>query len=81
MGNLHEDQYTFFYHICSILLRMRKVSDKSCTENKNHTSMFSNFLSKTVLLWDNVEAGRPQMIIWHVRMACWVPKTTNTHSG
>ena len=35
-------------HICSLLLRMRKVLDKSCRENKNHTFMFSNFLSKIV---------------------------------
>ena len=21
------------------------------------------------------------MIIWHMHIACWVPKTTNTHSG
>jgi len=26
-----------------------------------------------------VEWGRPQMTIWRVRIACWVPKATNTH--
>jgi hypothetical protein len=25
-------------------------------------------------------AGRPQMTIWHMRMACWIPKSTNKHS-
>jgi len=24
-----------------------------------------------------VEPGRPQMIIWRMRIACWVPKTKN----
>jgi len=35
MSILHEDQYAFFIVSRSILLRMRKVSDKSCRENKN----------------------------------------------
>ena len=33
------------------------------------------------IMWKNiVERGRPQMTIWRVRIACWVPKATNTHS-
>jgi hypothetical protein len=36
----------------SVLLRMRNVSDKRCTENQNT----------------------------HLRVACWIPKATNTHS-
>ena len=27
-----------------------------------------------------VESGRPQMAIWRMRIACWKPYTTNTHS-
>ena len=27
-----------------------------------------------------VEPGRPQMTIWRMCIACWVPKATNTHS-
>jgi hypothetical protein len=27
-----------------------------------------------------VEPGRPQMTIWHMHFACWVPKATNTYS-
>ena len=27
-----------------------------------------------------VESGRPQMTIWRMRIACWIPNTTNTHS-
>jgi hypothetical protein len=36
------------------------------------------------IIWKNtVEWGRPQMTIWRMRMriACWIPKVTNTHSG
>jgi hypothetical protein len=33
-------------------------------------------------MWENsVEADRPQMTIWRMRIACWVPKATDTHSG
>jgi hypothetical protein len=32
-------------------------------------------------MWKNtVEPDRPQMIIWRVRIACFVPKATNIHS-
>ena len=32
-------------------------------------------------MWKNiVERGRPQMAIWRMRIACWVPKATDTHS-
>jgi hypothetical protein len=33
------------------------------------------------LIWKNiVELGRPQMKIWHICIACWIPRATNTHS-
>ena len=29
--------------------------------------------------WNNmVERGRSQMTIWRMRIACWIPKATNT---
>jgi len=27
-----------------------------------------------------VERRRPQMAIWRMRIACWIPKATDTHS-
>jgi len=33
------------------------------------------------IMWKNmVERGRPQMTIWRKRIACWIPKATDTHS-
>jgi len=33
------------------------------------------------IMWKNVEEpDRPQMTIWRMRIACWIPKDTNTHS-
>jgi hypothetical protein len=32
-------------------------------------------------MWKNIlEAGRLQMTIWSMRIACWITKATNTHS-
>jgi len=31
-------------------------------------------------MWKNIaEPGRPQMAIWPLRIACWIPNVTNTH--
>jgi hypothetical protein len=33
------------------------------------------------IMWKNiVKSDRPQATIWCMRIACWIPKTTNTHS-
>ena len=33
-------------------------------------------------MWKNiVQPGRPQTTICRMRIACWIPKATNTHSG
>jgi hypothetical protein len=33
------------------------------------------------IMWKNiVQRDRPQMTIWRMRIACWIPKATNTHS-
>jgi len=69
----------------SVLLRMRNVSDKSCTENQNTHFVFSNFFSENRAVYEImgkniVERERPQMTIWRMRIACWIPKATNTHS-
>ena len=30
------------------------------------------------IMWKNVQPDRPQMTIWRMRFACWVPKATKT---
>ena len=49
--------------------------------------MFNNFffffenLAAYEIIWkDVVESDRPQMIIWCMRIACWIVKATNTFS-
>ena len=32
-------------------------------------------------MWKNViERGRPQMTVWRMGIACWIPNATNTHA-
>jgi hypothetical protein len=32
------------------------------------------------IMWKNiVKPGTPQMKIWYLRIACWIPKAINTH--
>ena len=47
--------------------------------------MFSNFFPENCAVYEimcknNVEPGRPQKTIWHMRFARWITKATNTHS-
>jgi len=62
------------------------VSDKYCRRTRQHTFYVQQFFLENVavygIMWKNtVERGRPQMTIWRMRIACWIPKTTNTHTG
>jgi hypothetical protein len=65
---------------------MRNVSGKSYRESQKTHFMFSNsffFENRAVyeILWlDIAEPGRPQMTEWRIRIACCLPKATNTHS-
>jgi len=34
------------------------------------------------LIWQNVvERGRPRMVMWRMRIACWMSKATNAYTG
>jgi hypothetical protein len=66
---------------------MRNVSDKSCTENQNTHFVFNIYIysleNRAIyeIKWKNVvEPGRPQMTVRPMRIACWIPRATNTHS-
>jgi hypothetical protein len=33
------------------------------------------------IMWKNIlELGMPQMTVWRMRIACWIPKARNTNS-
>jgi hypothetical protein len=34
------------------------------------------------IMWENIiERGRPQITIWRMGIAYWIPKATHTHTG
>ena len=48
---------------------------------KLETHVISNNCAVYEIMWKNtVEWGRPQMTIWRTRIACWIPKATDTHT-
>jgi hypothetical protein len=56
-----------------------KVAEKI----KTHFVFNNHFLNHAVyeIMWKNtVELGRPQMTIWHMRIAHWIPQATIIHS-
>jgi len=64
---------------------MKNASDKSCRDNQHTHFVFSNFFPENRAvygtMWNNVAGpGRPQMTIWRMRIAYWIPKATDTHS-
>jgi len=81
---LYEGEYSLLITSRSVLLRMRNVSGKRRRENQNTHFRFSNFFLKIVLFIRYVEKylepDRPQMKIWCIPIACWIPNATNTHS-
>ena len=69
-GILHEDQYACLIISCSLLRRMRNVSDKRCRENQNKHFMCNNFFSGSrsvyQIMWKNtVDPDRSQMTMAH----------------
>jgi len=65
---------------------MRNSSDKICRANKNTHFVFNIYFfffeNRAVyeIMWENiVKRSWLQMTIWRMRIACWIPKTTNTH--
>jgi len=55
------------------------VFSQDCGENQDTRFMFEHFFSK-VASENTIEADRPQVTIWHIRIAFRIPKTTNTRS-
>jgi hypothetical protein len=66
-----------------VLLRMRNFLDEIVEKTDTHTLcweifFFGNFAVCEIMWQYVVEPGRPQITMWHMRVACWVPKPKNT---
>jgi len=83
MNTLHEAEYTHMIISCLLHVRMGDFSDKIRRENHNTQFMFNNFFIRAlyeIMRKNIVEPNRPQMTVWCMCIACWIPKATNTHS-
>jgi len=86
VDTLHEDQFALTIISRSVLLRLRNVSHESCTENQNTHFTFNNFFFfENLTIYEIlrkiiVEPDRSQMTMWHLCIACRIPKAKNTRS-
>ena len=67
----------------SVFRSMRDVSEDSCRGNHKAHFMFKHFFPENrafyETMWKNiVDPGGLQLTIWRMRIACWIPKATNT---
>jgi len=86
-GTLHAaDQHTVLIISRSVLLRMRKISDKDVKKIKTNILCSTTFFGNSYRLWDNVEkyCGAEQATVGNtIRRMCfarWITKTADTHS-
>jgi hypothetical protein len=82
MGTLHNDIFTFITISPWILLTVRNVLNKSCSENKNTHLCSVTFFSESRAVYEIIsknmlEPERPQMAKWR-RVLCWISKATRS---
>jgi len=74
----------FWFYLTKIFLEREMFHTEIVKEIKTHIlCSVTFFLNHAIydIMWENiVDAGRPQLTVWHTRIAFWIPKTTNTHS-
>ena len=65
----------------SVLLRLRNVSEKIVEKVKTHIlGSIIFFFFENIMRRNIVRPERPHITIWRIRIACWTPKSKNTHS-
>jgi hypothetical protein len=58
-----------------------KVIQKVTKHVLHSATIFNENRAVYEIMWKNiVQPDRPQMTIWRMRIACWIPKATNTDS-
>jgi hypothetical protein len=74
----------FWSYLAKFLLDGEMFQRKLAEKIKTHILCPKTFFLKIVpfcLYWKNfVQQGRPQMTIWRMRIACWIPKATDTYT-
>ena len=78
---LHEDMLTFLLISRSVFFRITNILDRSCAKFKTNILRSVTLCASRaplLIMWKTVEASRPQITIWRMCIACWIPKATNT---
>jgi hypothetical protein len=79
-GTLREDQYIFLLYLAYFFLEWEMFQVKIVEKIKIHILCSVTFFEHRAVYkkrWKNiVERGRPQMTIWRMSIACWIPKAT-----
>jgi hypothetical protein len=58
-----------------------RVIEKIQTRVSRSKKYFPQNVAVYQIIWKNiVDPKRPQMTVWGMRIACWIPKSKNTHS-
>jgi hypothetical protein len=77
----------FVLYLAQFFLEWKMFQKKYCRRNQNTRFVFRNFYfccrksCRFEMTWKNiVEWSRPQMRVWRMRIACWIPKATNAHT-
>ena len=74
----------FWSYLAELFLEREMFQTKVVEKIKTHILHSGFFFSKIVFFYEIIwkkcgRAGRPQMTIWRMHIACWIPKSTNTH--
>ena len=79
-GTLHEDQYIFLLQLAQFFLEWETSETKFVEKIETHIlcpiPFFFEFLAVNEVMWKNIV--QVDRTTWRMRIACWVPKTTNT---
>ena len=80
-GTVHKVQYN---HISLNFSQNYKCFRQNCKKKSKHILQSVIFLENRdiyqIMRKSIVDPGRPQIPIWRMRIACSIPKATNTHS-
>ena len=64
---------------------MKMFQTKVVEKLETHIRSITFFLKNQAIyeiIWKNVvQLVRPQLTIWHMYIACWIPNATNRHTG
>jgi len=74
----------FWSYLAQFFLQWEMFQTKVVQKIKTHILCSVTFLENRAvyeIMWENiVERGREQMTTWRMRIACWIPEVTDTHS-